>query len=356
MQILIRADASVALGTGHVMRCLTLANALHGDCHDISFVCRAHEGHLGAYIQAQGFPCTLLDADTTQGILGAAPMADAQATAALARDAGLVIVDHYALGDAWERAMPCPVMVIDDMFDQAHYCAVLLNQNFGVVPKDYQGLIPDFTHCLTGVQYALLRPEFSRARTEALASRKNRSLREILITLGGADADNATGWVLDALSAMVLPSEIKLTIVMGMSAPHIEQIKAKAAELAVHTEVLQGSDDMAGLMARADLAIGAAGSTSWERCALGLPTILVVLAENQRDIATTLAAAGAARLCSLWQSAELEQHLAQLSDNPGALLEMQNQAAAVCDGAGVQRVMQALYSCLDIQNVQQEQP
>ena len=215
---MIRADASVVLGSGHVMRCLTLASVLRSEGHDIGFVCRAHSGHLGAYIETQGFSCALLPADEAYGILGAPLITDAKDMVALAQKADLVIVDHYALGMEWERAMPCPVMVIDDMFDREHDCAILLNQNLGVTANAYQELVPSVTNCLTGVQYALLRPEFSKQRMRALASRQNRRVREILITLGGADADNATSWVLDALGSMALPPEIKLTIVMGMSA------------------------------------------------------------------------------------------------------------------------------------------
>lgn len=344
MKILFRADASLVAGAGHVMRCLTLAQALRERGGAGAFVCRAHPGHLEAVIAAQGFPCHLLPVESEGGILGGPVAADAEATAAAARAFGAdrVVVDHYGADAAWEKRMPVPVMVIDDLTDRPHGGDILLNQNMGAAAADYADLVPAGTTTLMGPEYAVLRAEFARLRPQALAARRDRPLSEILISLGGTDLPNATGWILTALAAMALPDGLHLTVVMGPTAPHLEDVRSRARALPCAVTVLAGTSEMGALMARADLAIGAGGSTSWERCVLGLPTLIVVLAENQAGIAEALARTGAARVCPLGETRILQSALGALVAAPDELAWMQARAARVCDGEGTARVMAVL--------------
>lgn len=343
MRVVCRADASHFLGAGHVMRLLTLASAIRDQGGDALFLTRNHPGHLGDVIRARGFECQVWDI-TADGILGGDVRDDAQATrtAALEFGATHVLVDHYGTDAAWEADQPCPVLAIEDLFTRTHDCAVLLNQNLGARAADYAGLVPATTTCLMGPDYALLRPEFAQLRADALARRNTDPVQEVLITMGGTDQPNATGWVLDNLAGMDLPPDLHLTIVMGPTAPHLAAVQAQARALPCAATVLAGTDQMGALMVAADFAIGAAGSTSWERCCLGLPTVMVVLADNQREIAQALHQDQAAIALELGQDASLKAALLSLLYEDDQRYDMGRRAAKVVDGQGVHRVIDQL--------------
>ena len=329
IHLLVRVDASVATGTGHVMRCLTLADALRARGAAVTFACRPDDGDMIETIRIRGFDCVPVSA--------AAEDEDAIETAAFARNVGAhrVIVDHYGLGAHWEAAMPVPVMAIDDL-RRVHLCDLLLDQNQGTTAASYNGLVPEGTRILAGPVYALLRPAFARLRPDALAVRRGRPLRRILVSMGGTDPINATSWALRAISGSVLPEAV--TVVLGPAAPHLEAVRALLPTLPFNAKLLVGTDHMAELMFEADLAVGAAGSSSWERCCLGLPTIALVIAENQADIAKALEAAGAVEVVDLGKDLDLRNTLRRLSNNPEKLARMQTRAAALCDGTGAELV------------------
>ncbi len=330
MHVAFRADASLQIGTGHVMRCLTLADALRERGASCSFVCRPHQGHLLALIEQRGHQALALPElqegaqpnhnGTAHGHwLGTDWATDAQHTQqALRTHTGgepvdWLVVDHYALDARWEEALRPQaqrIMAIDDLADRPHACDLLLDQNLGRTEADYGGLLKGKTTTLVGPQYALLRPEFAALRAQSLARRQNNPpLRRLLVTMGGVDKDNATGQVLAALQSCSLPADLRVTVVMGPHAPWLAQVQAQVTQMPWPTEVLVGVDNMAQLMAESDLAIGAAGSTSWERCCLGLPTIQVVLAQNQEAIALALGRFGAALMLP---SKAIEQTLPDL--------------------------------------------
>jgi UDP-2,4-diacetamido-2,4,6-trideoxy-beta-L-altropyranose hydrolase len=209
-----------------------------------------------------------------------------------------LVVDHYALDARWEEALcqeAARIMVIDDLADRPHACDLLLDQNLGRARKCYDGLLKGKPETLIGPQYALLRPEFAVLRAQSLARRQsNPQLRRLLVTMGGVDEVNATGKILTALQNCALLPDLRVTVVMGPHAPWLAQVQAQATQMPWCTEVLSGVDNMAQIMTESDLAIVAAGSTSWERCCLGLPAIQIALARNQLAIAKALSAAGAA--------------------------------------------------------------
>lgn len=356
MKVTFRTDASLQIGTGHVMRCLTLADALAARGADCQFICRAHEGNLIDYIRTKGHTAHPLPvgaalprspADPTHAPwLGATQAEDAEACTPIlaAQRPDWLIVDHYALDARWERALAPhyrKLMVIDDLADRPHACNLLLDQTFGRDAADYRPLVPADCHLLCGSQYALLRPEFAALRPYSLQRRARPALRELLITMGGVDKDNATGQVLQALRACPLPADCRITVVMGATAPWLDEVSKQAQDMPWPTRVLVGVNDMAQLMADSDLAIGAAGATSWERCCLGVPTIMLVLAENQRKIAEALCEASAAHL--LDASKPLNQPLITPEYlEPLWLGAISAAAAAITDGLGVAQVIKAL--------------
>lgn len=359
MRFAFRTDASLQIGTGHVMRCLTLADALTAKGAQCHFICREHPGHLIDFIRSKGYLVNVLplattedaDAETTgqvtagtshAGWLGATQMQDAGACAPMlaALRPDWLIVDHYALDATWERALAphyARLMVIDDLADRPHVCDLLLDQTYGRDEADYRPYVPATCRLLCGAQYALLRPEFAALRPYSLQRRAQPVLRELLITMGGVDKDNATGAVLEALRTCQLPTDCRITVVMGATAPWLEAVQTQAQAMPRPTRVLVGVNDMAQLMADSDLAIGAAGATSWERCCLGLPTATLVLADNQAGIANALESVGAVFLPI---QADLRSGLlvdpARLT--PAVLVAMSIAAARITDGHGTQRV------------------
>jgi len=330
------------------MRCLTLARALAEQGARCDFICRAHEGHLIDLIREQGFAVHVLPlvcslnalADGTAHApwLGANQAQDAQACEPVleALQPAWLVVDHYALDACWEQALVHAyekLMVIDDLADRPHVATVLLDQTLGRDPAEYQAQVPSDCTLLCGSQFALLRPEFAALRPASLQRRSTPALRQLLITMGGVDKDNATGRVLDALTKCSLPADCKVLVVMGPHAPHAARLQAQAPTLPWPTHVLGGVSNMAQLMADSDLAIGAAGATAWERCCLGLPSLMLVLAENQRGLAQALAKAGAAQVIEPPDLPRMDF---------SALLSMGPNGAALVDGEGVVRVVRSL--------------
>ena len=351
-----RADASLQIGTGHVMRCLTLAEALRESGNEVSVISRDLPGNMIEQIEGRGIPVKRLPAPEGAPPTGS-PAHAAWAGVAWEKDAGetrallqeirpdWLVVDHYAFDERWEKAVRedgMRVMAVDDLADRLHDCDLLLDQNLGRDAADYKLLVPDHCKLLTGPRYALLRPEFAARRSESLARRKDGQLEHILVSMGGIDKDNVTARVLKILEDFELPAECQLTVVMGHNSPWFDEVSTLAAKSCLPTKLLRGVESMATLMSEADLAIGGAGVSTWERCAMGLPTVLVTMAENQllisREMVNEKAAlnggAGENPTFAIDFRSAIEEIL-----QPGKLEELQKRAVQLCDGDGVARLM-----------------
>jgi len=361
--VVFRADASVEIGTGHVMRCLTLADELTKQGYQCWFICREHRGHLGDLIVSKGYELHLLPAspsveqkssNSTDNAhtdwLGVPWQQDAEQTveAVSPVKTDWLVVDHYTLDARWERKVASAVgriMVIDDLADRKHECALLLDQNLGRKVSDYDQLVPSDCIKLIGPRFALLRPEFSRFRERSLQRRQQPKLKRILISLGGVDQKNITRRVLSALPETSLPPDTELDIIMGGAAPFLVEVQQLARHLPFRATVSVNVPDMAERMCLSDLSIGAAGSTSWERCCLGLPSIIMVLADNQRSAAHALSERGIAIVVN---SAEMVRdeinQLVTAGNISGRLAAMTKAGAEMVNGAGCIRVLQVLTS------------
>lgn len=327
-----RCDAGAALGGGHLMRCLTLASALAARGWRPEFLCRDLPGAGLDRVTAAGFGLHRISderPDTVRACLQAEPP-------------GWLIIDHYALDAAFERAA-CPpgwrVMVIDDLADRDHDCALLIDQTPGRVAADYAGRVPDACQRLIGPDYALLRPNFAVGRP---VMPEAGPLRRVLVSMGAADPVNATGAVLDALSGR---RDLVVTVVLGAGAPHLVAVAGQVEARGAAGRLLVEHRDMAGLMARQDIAIGAGGMTGLERAAVGLPALIVTLADNQLLNASALHASGAARLIGDvrapgWTSAILPA-LDDLAV-PDVRIAMARAGLALVDGRGASRVAETL--------------
>jgi len=355
MKIVFRVDASIEMGIGHVMRCLTLADALRDEGAQCLFVCREHPGNMISQIVDRGhqvcpLPISQVEQQSkskrTERIrtnygqwLGCDWQSDTRETFDCigSQIVDWLIVDHYAVDEQWEKSLRSKcrnLMVIDDLADRDHDCDLLLDQTYGRLESVYQRRVAQDCMILTGAKYALLRPEFAALREYSLQRRKDTHLEHLLISLGGIDKDNITGKVLQVLKEIDLPENCRISVVMGAKAPWLKDVKAISRELSWAVDVKVNIDDMAQLMADSDLAIGAAGSTTWERCCLGLPTLMLVLADNQRDIARALSRAKAVRIFD--EVGQLTSMMKLSSEN---LNIMCCAASGITDGTGTQNVI-----------------
>ena len=362
VRIAFRADASVQIGTGHVMRCLALADVLRERGAQCDFICRPHAGHLLELIGHHGHNAIALPAPednylssrgaTYAAWLGTDWAMDAEQTrqALSGKSVDWLVVDHYSLDHQWERVLrlSCQhLMVIDDLANRTHDSDLLLDQNLGRTAGDYVDLLPPRTRTLIGPQYALLRREFSQWRQYSLQRRAHPKLKYLLISMGGVDKDNTTGLVLQVLKGCDLTPDLRITVLMGLSAPWVRQVQAQATQMPWPTQVLVGADNVAQLMADSDLAIGASGSTSWERCCLGVPAIQIVLADNQKSIATALEKEGAAIVAEgEMLQLTLPALLSQIAEET-ALQTMTHRASRVADGDGAAKVAELLTNDFD---------
>ena len=331
--ILFRCDASLSIGSGHVMRCRTLARELQRRGAEIVFLCRRQPGDLIGLLEQEflvlALPeqalanCEGLEGRELYGAwLGCSQAHDAaQCLDALAEarigSADWLVVDHYGLDACWEEQLlvglggsaPPKLLVIDDLADRSHQADLLLDQNFfgESTEQRYQGLVPLQCRQLLGPHYALLGPEYAQlhplvpVRTE---------LRRVLVFFGGVDPANLTGRALEALMDPAL-AHLAVDVVLGRQSPHGQAVEELVARR-LHTTLHGPLPSLAGLVARADLAIGAGGATTWERACLVLPSLVVAIAANQLPFAQALDQAGHLVLMGNGATVSVEQIRAAL--------------------------------------------
>lgn len=353
MNIAFRTDASDQIGTGHFVRCLTLAIELKKRGASISFLSRNLPAHLEDMLISRGIEYISLVADSIDASSNELTHADWLGISQ-AKDAWLAIkvlsdktwdwlvVDHYALDIRWEselRGSVKNIMVIDDLADRQHDCDVLLDQNYYVDKQiRYSGKVPAHCQLLLGPRYALLREEFRALREEVKI--RTGDVEKILVFFGGVDVDNYTMKAIDALSA--INAEIHVDVVIGAQHPYKSQIEAACIKNGFICHVQ--TQYMAKLMADADLAIGAGGTATWERCSLGLPTISLCVAENQRKQIADSAKAGF--LCAPTPGNDLVYSILlstkSLMQNPALIQLFSNESMKLVDGKGVLRVASSM--------------
>lgn len=355
MKVAFRVDASSKIGTGHFMRCLTLATGLKQRGAQIRFVSRHMPEHLRDMVRGNGFEFSPLKDSSNQETaddgayaswLGVSQAQDARDTshALLSQSWEWLVVDHYGLDVRWETALRDAVgriLVIDDIADRQHDCDVLLDQNFYEnMDARYISKVPADCLLLLGPRYALLREEFRQSRTKITP--RVGPIRRVLVFFGGVDEGNATGCAIEALSSVGSP-RLFVDVVIGEKHPCRNEIQAECERhgFICHVQTTR----MAELMAAADLAIGAGGSASWERCCLGLPALIVALADNQIAIGKALESVGSGVYLGMLDAASwrvISNAFLELLDHPARLTAMSERAYSLADGQGVERVCQLL--------------
>jgi len=354
MHVAFRVDASTQIGTGHVMRCLALAEALHQRGVNICFVSRHMPEFLQKIIENLGYLFRRISVATNETFygslshshwLGTSQHADAAETLAClsGRIWDWLIVDHYALDSQWESELrKCSerIMVIDDIADRAHDCDVLLDQNFYFDMHDrYQGKVLPTCQLLLGPAYALLKPDFEKLRDGTRV--RDGLVKRILISFGGVDIKNHTSLAIRALKS-IKSNEFHVDVVIGNQHPKLKEIEVNCAALgfSCHVQTIQ----MAKLMALSDIAIGSGGIATWERCCLGLPTLAICSAENQREQIKDAALKGLVFLPNEFEQNEtsLAKNIEDMINNEAFRTLISKNGMRCVDGRGVMRVMKKL--------------
>jgi UDP-2,4-diacetamido-2,4,6-trideoxy-beta-L-altropyranose hydrolase len=324
-----RLDATPALGAGHLVRCRVLAAMLEGEGWRARFAVSAETAKT---IGAPG-----------DSIIMPPEARDEPSALRAAEPAGcdLLVVDHYGRDAAFEqvcRPWARRVFVLDDLADRPHEPDWLLDPTPGRTPAEYAGRVPRDTRLLLGSSYALLDPRFARARPAALVRRRaGGPAARVLISPGGTDPADVAGLALDALAGIQPALMADVALLPG--APHLARLRKRAGpDILFHVP----ARDMAALMVEADFALGAPGGSAWERCCLGLPTLLVVTANNQRLNVKRLEEAGAATVVGEAGQVSVETlraALVALIDDAARRHRMAEAAASLCDGEGARRVL-----------------
>lgn len=355
MKVIFRVDSSILMGTGHLMRCLTLAEAFRERGVKVHFICREHPGDLIALLRQKAIPVTVLPAPAIIDAisedyavwLGVAQAQDVGETieALDGERPDWLLVDHYGLDVEWEqqiRPHVSKLMVIDDLANRHHDCDVLLDQNYSSEgERRYAGLVPASCKLLVGPRYALLRPEYAAYR-KTLPDR-DEQVKKLLVFFGGSDPQNMTGMAIEALSHPEL-KYLEVDVVVGTNNPYLEELENQAGRRP-QTRIYGPRPHLADLMAQADLAIGAGGSTTWERMCLGLPAVVITIAENQRPASMAIEEAKLIHYAGHFsdiKTGHLRQLLKALIQSTKRLADLAVQNKLQVDGLGVLRLVEVI--------------
>ena len=357
MKIVFRVDASTFMGSGHVMRCLILAEALREKKHHIYFICRDYPGNFIDIIKARKFSVAVLPfeehaeyqaqqiSDNYAHWLWVSREEDAIQTISFLKNKNidLIIVDHYGLDEIWEKLLRPFVkrmMVIDDLANRSHDCDVLLDQNYyQSLENRYCHLAPKDCHALLGPKYAMIRPEFFNIKAERsrLGKSEPHPIKNIIVYMGSSDLKNYTEKVLLSLLLQPKINTFHVDVVMGILNPHKEKIQEICLNHAFSYHCQP--DYYHDLLGQADIAIMAGGVSTYERCFILLPSIVYAIADNQRQLVKDIAAYGAHYACEGFDVQALSQGFVNIEKGFSTCL---TKMASLVDGKGVGRILQVI--------------
>jgi len=353
MNIVIRADASIHIGSGHIMRCLVLANALREQGHTVSFASRPQQGDRVEFVRNKGFEVYELvipaywqspqnSADYVAW-LQVPWQKDAESLIHQVDNVDLLIVDHYGLNADWEllvkNSLLCKVFAIDDLV-RKHQADLILDQTLLRNSLEYKDINPRSV-VLVGCDFALLKPNFISYREKALEVSVLPLEVKILISMGGVDQPNATLQTLEALSK-IIGNKPSVTVLLSSAAPHYQSVKNFSLEHSSWVNHIGFVENMAELMLAHHIAIGAPGGTSWERACLGIPSIIIPLADNQQTISAKLVQVGAVIRVDLDDISSSLLSAYQTIIGEWSTMSMVN--FSLCDGLGLLRITQCVNS------------
>jgi UDP-2,4-diacetamido-2,4,6-trideoxy-beta-L-altropyranose hydrolase len=356
VNIVIRADASQYIGSGHIMRCLVLAKALAKSGYCIRFACRRQVGDLFDLLEARGFEvielvspsdfCVPNDDKDYAAWLQVPWQQDADSLLTQIGQIDLLIVDHYGINIEWEvyvkARLACKLFVIDDLV-RTHSADLLLDQTLMREVQEYGNI--SSTRILVGCDHALLADNFPDLREKVLDKNEDIKRPKLLLSMGAMDLANITLKVLSVFSHFKKSERPFITVLLSPRAPHYQTVRNFCQINSDWIRFIDFVDDMAELMNSQDVAVGAGGTTSWERACLGIPSIVIPLASNQINSCEKLASLHAAI------TMEISEIEAGLSEQYNLLIKKfrayRRSALAICDGLGLMRVLYELKNLLN---------
>ncbi len=337
------------MGIGHLVRCLTLADAFTERglvCH---FLCKDHPGMAKNLIERKGHIFYILKLDDSfeggskyENWIGSSQKKDASLCLRYMNNqsVSILVVDHYGLDQYWEsRLAPYVgyIIAIDDLVNRAHYCDVLVDATYGRIGEDYNNLCGEKTKLLMGSEYCFLRAGFSQLREQAKNKRERTTcITRILINFGGTDPQ---GYGVTTLNILINNNiKVDIDIVVGsscLSLSELENISNNNKNIALHVD----TEEVALIMYQSDFTIGSLGGSSWERCCLGLPSLTVMAAGNQQCIAEVLAVSGATKRIEFDVMAESINSIFENSNDFSWWHEMSKKSFSICDGEGISNII-----------------
>lgn len=343
MKILFRADASVQEGGGHLIRSLAIAEEFIKHGHNCLFI--SQRGSFDLLPQRSRIQADLRIQEINQSDYNSIEALEQSLPKEWMPD--LTFVDSYRLSLDYQNRLQrvcSKLAILDDMPIRAHMANILIDPTLNRKKEEYTKLVPSDSLILTGVEFAPLRAEFSQLRKSRTKKRSfsSNSPIHIVVSLGLSDPDNATFKILEGL--VPLSDNFKISIVIGKNSPFESQIKNLVKTIRQPSEFLRAHSEMATLLASCDFVIGGGGSSSWERCALGVPALQVILADNQIDVTETLVKRGAVRSLGHLNTLKAEhvtENVLLLLRDPNLLRQMSNAASQVCDGLGTARIVES---------------
>ena len=352
--IVFRMTANERIGLGHAMRCHALHDRLEAlGWHSYWAIDEATSAYLGSNIPQHA----------RIGLHGSDPAAHATQIAAAIGRCDVLVIDDYDVPVAFAtdaRQFADRIVYFDDLANRTMDADIIINPTPGMPPARYQELNARTGRLMIGSDVALLRQQFPARRAMRQQSMSDvpaaKPMQRLLVAFGGVDPLNGSGLTLDVLAGLV-GAGLDIDVVLGGRAPHIDAVRSQVAAMGPRVKLWTDVADMAGMMDGADLVIGAPGTSTWERGCLGLPALLVGVAENQRDNAAILEKCGAGIVAGFLTSdapeaiaANLEQHLQALRGAPQRCRDMALKALGLCDGRGSQRVVVALLPSTTLPN------
>lgn len=355
MNVCFRVDSSHQMGIGHLMRCMVLAENLRQQGHTVTFICRELPGNYIFTLKSKHFPVIVLPYDASTAVsllhlpqhqqwLGALSEIDLQQTLAYlsqVRNIDWLVVDHYGLDIAWEaacRPYTKKILIIDDLADRLHDGDILVDQNYYLHSSSrYENRVPSQCKTFIGPHYALLRAEFHEIRQKI--NQRVGDIRRLMVSLGGSDTSNGTQKVLQGIHHSVF-KDLSVDVVLGATSLHQEEIKRWCAERENY-HFHCPAKNMAEIMENADLAIGAGGTTTWERCCLGLPSLVIQIANNQKELIHQGLAINIFEYLgdmATLNVTDIVEKLNEIATNPRRLKLMSQNGMNLVDGLGAQRI------------------
>lgn len=343
-----RCDGGVGIGLGHVVRCLALAEALEGHGWTSRFAVSPETADIPLLRRSHFETLTLDEPSRTDCLARAA-----------STGADLIVVDHYELNADYEREcqqLMGLLLAIEDVPARPHSADLLLDASFGRVTHDYAGLVPNQCAMLLGPGFALLRSDFATRRGQALSRPVPAHARRIYVSFGGIDGK---GLCLAALRALdTIEAMLEVDVAIGSASPHVDTLSHVASRSRHEVRLHVDTDEVAALLATADVVLGAAGMSAWERCVLGTPMIVACVADNQRDLYEALIKQGAALGVGSPRpeiSNAIAETLARMLNDAARREALARSAAALCNGEGAANAAAAINAFMNRSEIHDQQ-